>query len=84
VGIAYDAVKLALEASRTGSRPLQPIELKKIGAVKGAHGSVRMSNGGMALRPLEILEVRPRGFQVIEPARIIDPLAIAETSASSK
>ncbi len=77
-------MKLALEASRTGSRPLKPIELKNIGSIKGAHGSVRMSNAGMALRPLEILEVRPRGFQVIEPTRIIDPLAIAKTSASSK
>ena len=84
VGIAYDAMKLALEASREGSRPLKSIELRKIGSIRGAHGSVRMSNGGMALRPLEILEVRSRGFQVIEPARIIDPLAIAETSASSK
>ncbi len=72
--VAYDTVKLALAASAAPTaRPIPPAAIKAQGEVIGAAGPVRMSAAGLALRPLEVLEMRPTGVFPIDPARIVEP-----------
>ena len=76
-GVAYDAVKVALAAHKvTAARPIPPDALAAAGDVSGAHGLVRISGTGIALRPLEILEMQPGGVRPVEPARIEDPATL--------
>lgn len=77
-GVAYDAVKLALSAAAKGARPIPVDSLAAAGQVHGATGLVAMSAGGVALRPLEVLEMRPDGVFPVDPAQIVDPAAPAE------
>ena len=72
--VAYDAVKLALVAHQiSSSRPISTAALVAAGQIDGATGSVRMSESGISLRPLEVLEMRPDGVFPIDPAKIVDP-----------
>jgi ABC-type branched-subunit amino acid transport system substrate-binding protein len=72
--VAYDAVKLALAAHQiSGDRPIQAAALIEAGEIDGATGPVRMSESGISLRPLEVLEMRPNGVFPVDPARIVDP-----------
>lgn len=74
--VAYDAVKVALAATdRAVARPAPEGAPAAAGRVAGAHGSVRVSEGGLALRPLEVLEMGPLGFTPVEQPRIVDPAA---------
>ena len=73
-GVAYDAVKLALSAADGGvARPLSAEAIAAAGKVYGALGPVAMSATGIALRPLEVLEMRPNGVFPVSPATMIDP-----------
>lgn len=74
-GVAYDAVKLALAAAADASavRPLPAEAISAVGEVRGAQGMVAMSSTGLALRPLEVLEMRPDGVFPVSPATISDP-----------
>ena len=73
-GVAYDAVKLALTAADNGAaRPLPADAIAAAGKVNGALGPVAMSAAGVALRPLEVLEMRPDGVFPVSPATIVDP-----------
>lgn len=73
-GVAYDAVKLALSAAEGGAaRPLPAEAIAAAGKVDGALGPVAMSAAGVALRPLEVLEMRPDGVFPVSPATIVDP-----------
>lgn len=80
--VAYDAVKVALAATdRAVARPAPAGAPAAAGRVAGAHGFVRVSDGGLALRPLEVLEMGPLGFTPVEQPRIVDPAASAPTPA---
>ena len=71
-GVAYDAVKLALSAADGGAaRPLPAEAIAAAGKVDGALGPVAMSAAGVALRPLEVLEMRPDGVFPVSPATIV-------------
>ncbi len=73
-GVAYDAVKLALASSGAGAaRPTPMAALAAAGDVQGARGLVRISTVGIALRPLEVLEMQATGLLPVDPARIVDP-----------
>lgn len=80
-GVAFDAVKLALAASEaTKVRPTPTSAFADAGEIAGAQGPLRVSATGIALRELEVLEMRPGGFFPMEPARIVDPAEPAVTS----
>jgi len=80
--VAYDAVRVALAAHRPGAlRPIRPDALYMAGDVDGARGPVRLSAGGLALRPLEVLEMQPTGLFLAEPARIVDPAGAPPSEA---
>ncbi|MEL0003377.1 MAG: penicillin-binding protein activator [Rhodospirillales bacterium] len=83
-GISYDAVRLALAAGRSETRPLPAEAIWNAGTIEGAHGPVRMSVKGMALRPLQVVEIQPDGFQVVEQALILDPFASTKETLGSK
>ena len=73
VTIAYDAVKLTLAAYKiNGDRPIPVTAIVDAGQINGATGLVRMSETGIALRPLEVLEIRPNGVFPIESAKTVD------------
>ncbi|MGZ0188490.1 MAG: hypothetical protein ACKVH0_10885, partial [Alphaproteobacteria bacterium] len=57
----------------SGDRPIQAAALIEAGEIDGATGPVRMSESGISLRPLEVLEMRPNGVFPVDPARIVDP-----------
>ncbi len=81
-GVAFDAVRLAVAAhAQSRLRPTPPEALAAAGVIDGARGPVRMSAAGMALRPLEILEMQPTGMAIVDPARIVDPATPTETPA---
>lgn len=78
--VAYDAVRLAIAAhTQSRIRPTPPEALAAAGTIDGARGPVRMSAAGIALRPLEILEMQPTGMAIVDPARIVDPATPTET-----
>jgi ABC-type branched-subunit amino acid transport system substrate-binding protein len=82
--VAYDAVKLALAAHQiSNSRPIPTAALVAAGQIDGATGSVRMSESGISLRPLEVLEMRPDGVFPIDPAKIVDPAEPVTPSVSA-
>ncbi len=73
-GVAYDAVKLALSAADgSTARPLPAEVIAAAGKINGALGPVAMSAAGVALRPLEVLEMRPDGVFSVSAATIVDP-----------
>jgi len=73
--VAYDAARLALRAGDGFGtpRPTPMSAFATAGEVEGAHGPVRMSAGGLALRPLEVLELQPTGLVPVDPPRIVEP-----------
>lgn len=74
--VAYDAVRVALEASqRSLGRPVAPAAAVAVGDVDGAHGPVRIAERGLALRPLEVVELAPDGFLSVDGPRIVEPAA---------
>lgn len=73
--VAYDAARLALRAGGGygAPRPTPMSAFAAVGDIAGAHGPVRMSAGGLALRPLEVLELQPTGLLPVDPPRIVEP-----------
>lgn len=72
--VSYDAVRLALAASeRAAARPVPSGAVAAAGEIPGARGPVRVSAAGLALRPMEVIELGPAGFVPVDPARIVDP-----------
>lgn len=74
--VAYDATRLALAASDRGvMRPVPRRAFDNLGSVDGANGRVEIAPSGLALRPLEIVEMQSAGFVAVEPARVVTPAA---------
>ncbi|MEM1277561.1 MAG: penicillin-binding protein activator [Pseudomonadota bacterium] len=70
--LGYDAVQIAgqsILASRgTDEVPLSALALTRPTGFQGAFGPVRLTPDGRNQRALAILEVGPRGFEMIDPA----------------
>lgn len=74
--VAYDATRLALAANeRSTARPVPRTAFETLGTVQGANGTVEIGPGGLALRPMEVVEMQAAGLVAIEPARAVAPAA---------